>query len=483
MKVLFIDSPPTLDWTPESGLTKGGRRWPSLAVSGEKTYCYLNLGAAAVLRERGHEVGYIDCQAEGLTLRDAVARARALGPDLVVFYVEQLKFPVDLAVIEGLRDNGEPVIALVGPFVTPLFKEAMTVAPRVDYVIRGEYDLALADLADALQRKRDPSTIPGIVGREGGQAAPGPDPVRIKDLDALPIPAYDLVDLASYTESVFIYSPSAAMVTSRGCPYRCIYCWFPQTIYTKRWVGQSPARMVREVRTLVEDFGVKEIKIDDDTFEMDRERVVEFCRLLIAEGVEVAWAPQCRPDLVDEELMAWMSRAGCIRVLWGCESGSQEILDRIKKDFRVEDIIRANRLCRKYGVEALNCFMLGFPWDTEETMKKTISLACELNGEFAQFAIPTPLPGTHFYDLARGEGYIRTTRWEFFDGSHRAVASYPGLSAETIEAYSKSAYHDYYLRPGYAALMLKRALKSPAHFRHTLRLLAAFLKRRKVGWI
>jgi len=241
--------------------------------------------------------------------------------------------------------------------------------------------------------------------------------------------------------------------------------------------------MVAEVRYLVERFGVREIKIDDDTFEIDRQRVAEFCELLIQQGVKVAWAPQCRPDLVDEELLRLMKRAGCIRILWGCESGDQDILDEMRKGFKVADIERATRLSKKLGIEVLNCFMLGFPWDTEKTIQKTIEFACQLNAEFTQFAIPTPLPGTVFYQMARENGYVQATEWDYFDGSHRAAISYPQLSHETLECSLRKAYQDYYLRPWWLLQVSRRALRSRAHLSHTVKLALAFVKRRRMGWM
>ncbi len=483
MKILFVDSPPTLDWTPSSRFTKGGRRWPSLTVTGEKTYCYLNLSAAAVARERGHQVYYIDCQAEGVALPELLDKVKNIDPDLAVFYVEQIKVNVDFAIIKQLKRWQKAKVVFVGPFVTPLDREVLTLSPFLDFVIRGEYDYAVADLAETMGNGGKIEDIPGITWRDGEEISQGKPANRLTDLNSLPIPAYDLIDFNNYTESVFINHPAAAMATSRGCPYKCMYCWFPQTIYSHRWVAQSPERMFEEVRYMVERFGVREIKIDDDTFEIDRQRVVDFCELLIRHHVKVAWAPQCRPDLVDEELLRIMKRAGCIRILWGCESASQEVLDKMKKGFKVADIEKATHLSQKLGIEVLNCFMLGFPWDTEETIRQTIEFAYELNAEFTQFAIPTPLPGTEFYKLAKENGYVKATEWDYFDGSHRAAVSYPQLSHETLELYSKKAYRDYYLRPRWLWLMSRRALRSRAHLNHTFKLALAFAKRRRMGWI
>ena len=144
MKVLFIDSPPTLDWTAQSHFTKGGRRWPSLTVTGEKTYCYLNLSAAA-----GHQVRLIDCQAEGVPLTLLLEKVRDISPDLIVIYVEQVKVHVDFAILRQLKELIDFKVVFVGPFVTPLDREVMTLAPEVDFVIRGEFDCAVADLTDS----------------------------------------------------------------------------------------------------------------------------------------------------------------------------------------------------------------------------------------------------------------------------------------------------------------------------------------------
>ncbi|MDH3898035.1 MAG: cobalamin-dependent protein, partial [Deltaproteobacteria bacterium] len=187
MKILFVDSPPTLDWTPSSRFTKGGRRWPSLTVTGEKTYCYLNLSAAAVVRERGHEVSYLDCQAEGVTLPQLFDRVKEIAPNLVVMYVEQIKVNVDLEITRQLKNSLDLEVVFVGPFVTPLDREVMTLSPHLDFVIRGEYDYALADLADSIGDGDSLKEIPGITWRDGEAISRGPSPNRLADLDSLPI--------------------------------------------------------------------------------------------------------------------------------------------------------------------------------------------------------------------------------------------------------------------------------------------------------
>jgi len=483
MNILFVDPPPTLEWTPESGLTKAGRRWPSFSVTGERTYNYLNLSAAAVLREKGHHVSYLDCQVEDLSLEHAVQRTVDIQPDMLIMYIEQLTMEVDFEILRRLRGKITPLIVCVGPFVTPLDEEFLDACAEANVVVRGEFDYVVAKIAHRLEEGGDWHDVQGISFKMDGRLCRVGDVQHVADVDALPIPAYDLIDLSKYTESVNTNLPVATMITSRGCPYQCVYCWWPQTIYTHKWRSMSVDRVLREVKVLVEEMGVREIEFDDDIFEMNRDRVIAICEGMKQEGIDVFWAPQCRPDKVDKELLMIMRDAGCKRILYGCESGVQEVLDKMKKAFSVEDISRATKETKEAGIDVLNCFMLGFPWDTEETIERTIEFACEINAEFTQFGIPTPLPGTEYMDIIRDGGFLQTEDWSRFSGFSQAVVSFPHLHRERLDYWEKEAYRRYYLRWGYGWMMFKRAFKSWDHFRQTLQLGRAYLKRRRAGWM
>jgi radical SAM superfamily enzyme YgiQ (UPF0313 family) len=488
VKVLFGDTPPTLDWSPASTFTKGGRRFPALSVTGEITYSYLNLQAAAILRDAGHEVAYIDCQAEGVAFDELVPKVLEHAPELVVMYVEQIKMHVDRALADAVKEkSASTLVGFVGPFVTPLGGAIVKEAANVDFAIRGEYDEALLEVVDALAKGdggwkkveglsiRDPET--GRVEEIGGYR-------HVKDLDALPFPAYDLIDLTKYHESVFRRTPAATMITSRGCPYQCIYCWFPQTIYGHKWRYQSAERVVAEMEHLYREFDVREIRVDDDIFELNRDRVLQVCRLLREKKLDLTWAPQCRPDRMDLELLKEMKKAGCSRILYGCESASQEILDKMRKNGKVEDIENATKWTKEAGIDVHNCFIIGFPWDTKETVEKTIRYAYNLNAEFCQFGIATPLPGTQLMEIVEKDGSLVSGEdWSQHDGFSKAAVSYEKLSQAEIEEYATSAYRQYYLRPQYVGMMVRRAFRSKDDFSQTLRLGKAFLRRKALGWI
>ena len=486
MKVLFVDTPSSFEWTADSNLTKGGRRFPALSVTGEITYSYLNLQAAAILREAGHEVAYIDAQAEGVAYPDLMPMIEKIRPGLVVMYVEQIKIHVDRALAEEVKKKLGARVGFVGPFVTPLGTKVVQDTPAVDFAIRGEYDDALREVVDAMDKGGEEwKRVEGLCVRgDDGQVVEIGPMRHVADLDKLPFPAYDLIDLTRYYESVFRKLPAATMITSRGCPYQCIYCWFPQTIYGHKWRAASPERVVAEMEHLHKTYGVREIRLDDDIFELNRDRVLKICKLLQEKNLDLVWAPQCRPDKMDPELLLEMKKAGCSRVLYGCESASQEILDKMRKNGKVDAIEKATRWTKDAGIDVHNCFILGFPWDTPETVEKTIEYAYNLNAEFCQFGIATPLPGTALLELVEKDGtLISDADWSQHDGFSKSAVSYKNLPRERIEHYARDAYRRYYLRPQYIRMMLKRAFRSRDDFAQTMRLGRAFVKRKALGWI
>jgi radical SAM superfamily enzyme YgiQ (UPF0313 family) len=398
---------------------------------------------------------------------------------------------VDTALADALHEHGIRV-GLVGPFVTPLGTQVVGRTPSVSFAIRGEYDEALLEVVDRLDRG-DPSwrKVEGLSVRgEDGTVDEIGGYRHVADLDTLPFPAYDLIDLERYHESVFRRRPAATMITSRGCPFQCVYCWFPQTIYGHRWRAASPERVVAEMEHLYREFGVREIRLDDDIFELKRDRVMAICRLLREKAMDLTWAPQCRPDRMDPEMLREMKRAGCARVLYGCESASQEILDNMKKKGKVEDIARATRWTKEAGIDVHNCFIIGFPWDTRETVERTIEYAYSLNAEFCQFGIATPLPGTELMEIVeKGGNLVSDSDWSQHDGFSKAAVTYAhdesgnGLSQHDIEGYATQAYRRYYLRPQYVAMMMRRAFRSRDDLAQTWRLGKAFVRRKALGWI
>ena len=467
-KILFIEPPPTLNWTIESKISKAGRRHPCLNETGEQTYSYQNLSCAAVLRSNGYTVKYLHCPTQRL---DVTATEKVIAdesPYAIVIMVEH----INANVAEALSDSAHRqkcIVIWVGPFVTALHDKEIG-KPQVDYILREEWDYSVLDLLDAAQASQPLDAIAGLTWKNSdGEVVINEKRAPIENLDDLPIPAYDLLDLSKFYESVFIKFPAATMITSRGCPFNCIYCSYPQTIYGHTFRPMSPERVVKEMKYLANDLGVKEIRIDDDTFDINRKRVIDICKLLVTEKLDVVFSVQCRPQLMTDEEAYWLKKAGCRMVLYGVESGNEEVLKKIRKNTTKDEIRRGVKIAKRHGIDVLNCVMLGFYWDTKATVEDTINFAFELNAEFTQVATPTPLPGTDYYKLLDENKCFISKEWEQHDSVHHSSVELPHLSNSDLNTYLATFYRRYYRRPAYLFMMVLRMFKSWGNFSQSLR--------------
>jgi anaerobic magnesium-protoporphyrin IX monomethyl ester cyclase len=457
-----------MDWTVDSKISKAGRRHPCLNETGEQTYSYQNLSCAAVLREKGFEVHYLHCPTMRLDRAMTEAKIRELKPAAIVIMKEHINATVAESISEAAKKEGVTVV-WAGPFVTALHADEIK-KPCVDYLFRKEWDYAIAELLDALAGKKPLDNLMGLTWKKNsGQVFINPDRPEIDDLDSLPIPAYDLLDLSNFYESVFIRFPAATMITSRGCPYLCVFCSYPQTIYSHNFRAMSPERVLREIKHLVNDLGVKEIRIDDDTFNIDADRAIAICKLIAAEKLDMTFSVQCRPKLLTDEQARWLKKAGCRMVLFGIESGNEEVLKQMKKNTTKDELRRGVRIAKKHGLDVLNCVMLGFYWDTKVTVEETIRFAFELNAEFTQVSAPTPLPGTEYYNLLEENNCFLTKEWDKHDSVHHSSVQLPHLTNDDLNRFLETFYRRYYRRPAYLWMMFWRMFRSWGNFTQSLR--------------
>jgi radical SAM superfamily enzyme YgiQ (UPF0313 family) len=467
-KVLFIEPPPTIDWTPESRISKAGRRHPCLNETGEQVYSYQNLSCAAVLRQMGFDVSYLHCPTMRLSVNETCLRFDSISPYALVIMVEHINSNVAEFISAHAKKNGCAVI-WAGPHVTALHKSEIT-KDCVDFILRREWDYSVAELVQALINKNPLEKIEGLTWkRPDGTVVVNEDRAYIEDLDGLPIPAYDLLDLSKFYESVFVAFPAATMITSRGCPYTCMYCSYPQTIYGHRNRTMSPERVVREIEYLVNRMGVKEIRIDDDTFNIDVKRAVGICRLIKEKKIKVLYSVQVRPALMTDELAKWLKKSGCRMVLYGVESGNDGILEKMRKHTTKDEIRRGVKIAKRNKLDVLNCVMLGFYWDTPSSVEETMNFAFELNAEFTQVSTPTPLPGTDYFKLLDENKCLLTKDWHLHDSVHHSAVSLPNLTNGQLNGYLGSFYRRYYRRPRYLFMMTLRMFRSWGNFSQSLR--------------
>jgi len=301
--------------------------------------------------------------------------------------------------------------------------------------------------------------VAGLTWRDAaGQVVSNPGRPLPRDISGIPWPAFHLFKIERYTnlqpltDGLDPHARAYTIVTSRGCPYQCIYCSKPITGNT--WRARPPEDVVAEWRYLVEEMGATEIGVTDDVWNLKLDRAKELCRLLIDQGLtRVPWVTihGMRADHTDAELFRLMKAAGCKRVGFGVESGNQAVLDAIKKRQTLDDVRRARRAFREAraaGLQTMGFFIIGLPADTEASMDDTIRFALELDPDLANFMIAAPYPGTELWDIARRDGRLFSMDWRDY-AIHDEKARYelPGLPPELVERKWHDAYRRFYLRP------------------------------------
>jgi anaerobic magnesium-protoporphyrin IX monomethyl ester cyclase len=428
----------------------------------------LGLGYLAAVGERqGYQVRVHDGDVEETSLG---AFIRDYEPHVVGITANTTQITAawrDAALVKSL---GSALVILGGPHPTSLPEESAA-KPFVDVVVRSEGEATWLELLSAWEGQdwdliaNAHSPILGITYQNGqGEVVTTPDrpPIPVEELEAMPFPAWHLFRLDRYTNLQptvdQVDGLSLPILTSRGCPYRCTYC---SQIGPRRWRGRSVESVVAEWRWLVRECGAAEIGVLDDSFNIERKRVLDLCQRLVDEGLShVPWIMinGIRANLADETVLGAMKRAGCLRTAFGVESGNQAILDSVvDKHLTLDQVRAAFKAAQAVGMETIGFFIIGLPGETKETMDDTIRFACELDPVVANFSIATPFPGTDMYETVKAEGRILAETWDdfvFFEG--KARFEMPGLPAELVERKWREAYRRFYLRPKRIARTLAR---------------------------
>jgi len=367
------------------------------------SYPPLGLGyLAAVLEADGHQVAIFDLGLEPKTpVSEDVRRVVAYAPDLVGLTAMTNNYHSAEAIMAGVKEQLHCPIVVGGPHVT-LFPERIATDSRVDYVVYGEGEETLLELVRVLMRDGcAPTTealrqIQGLCFTAGGQVICNPPRPLIKDLDGLPFPARHLFALDRYP----LYAPNGermvTLLSSRGCPFNCSYCF--KGIVGRTYRQRSPDSIIAELRHLIEHYGYRHFYFIDDLFTIDRRRLTAITRRMIDERLGIRWQCLARVDRVTPETLQLMYRAGCREVHYGIESGNPEILKSLGKRITIEQVRDAVAWTARAGILAKGYFMLGLPGDTEETMQQTLQFASELELDQAMFSMTTPFPGTRLWE-------------------------------------------------------------------------------------
>jgi radical SAM superfamily enzyme YgiQ (UPF0313 family) len=305
-----------------------------------------------------------------------------------------------------------------GPHVSFEIEGSFQRLPALDYIAIGEGEHTIRELVRSLEGRMDVRDVRGLAGIDRSTQRAwknAPRPLE-DDLDTLPNPARDLVPLARY----LAFDSHASVVTSRGCPYECIFCSAPA------WTGRkvryrNPSLCVDEIEELAA-MGFREITIEDDLFTLYRKHFLAVCGELVRRDTGITWNAFSRVDTINQEIVDTMARAGCQAICFGVESGNQEMLDLVKKNSDLAKVREAMRMTQAAGISALASFIIGLPGETEETLRKTVDFANSLRDEFGSlygFHVLAPFPGTEVRERAEHYGLeILSNDWEQYDANH-----------------------------------------------------------------
>ncbi|MCX5693734.1 MAG: radical SAM protein [Candidatus Omnitrophica bacterium] len=402
---------------------------------------------ASVLENAGHQVRIFDISAANLTQDEFRKQLFEFSPALAGITVMT---PTLFGALESARIAKEvgAVTVLGGPQLS-IYPEETVAYAQVDYGIHGEGEYAMLALVDVLEKRVQPDTVGGLIYKYNGKVFINA-PAIVQDLDTLPFPAYHLLPMTKYNSIIGDY-PTSTMISSRGCPYQCHFC-FKQPSDEKIRL-RSAKKVVEEMKYLVENFKVKEIMFYDDVLTFSRQHVFEICQEILSSGLKIKWESPARVDNADKELLELMYKAGCVRLRYGVESADERILELMNKRINLSQVETTFKLTKKIGMETFAYFMVGYAHETIDTIKKTISFARKLNPDWAMFTIATPYPGTPLYKLALQEGVLKNDYWREFTLGTQKDKRIPYFIADA-PFWVKKAYLRFYFRLGF---IIKRA--------------------------
>jgi len=443
----------------------------------------VSLAQMAALLHPVHKVKVVDCNAERMGWPEF---AKLLDKYQPKYYLTQMTAPTlenDMYGCFLAHARGAKTIAF-GTHITPIPVETMRPYPALDFALVGEPDLTIRDLLDHLEGKieerspeiklmfdkHDPMYKPsfnedgsvnmhgikGIAWRKDGQIVLNFPRPFVADLDDMPIPMHELLPLQSYRMPM-IKGPFTFIVTSRGCPAGCTYC-IKHVSYQYSTRLRSPKLIMEELWAL-KKLGINNIHMYSDLFTVNRDQVIDLCKRMIDEKINIHWTSNSRVDFVDDEMLQLMGKAGCRLISWGIESGNEQILKHARKGAYPDKAERALKWAKEAGIMNWGYFIIGLPGETEATIRQTIDFAKKLPLDIALFHVAAPYPGTpFFFEVVKNKWFRPGTRWEQVDMDKGTVLDYPDMPAERLLYWQKRAFREWAFRPGPAFTYLKMLL-------------------------
>lgn len=419
-------------------MAKHGATAPPLGL------CYL----AAVLRQAGIESRIIDALSFDKTIEETAKEVIDLNPRYIGITAKTVAIFRAAELASEIKKINPGIVTLIGgAHVTAVPQETMQKFSQFDIGIIGEGEITIVELIQALIKHQDLQSIHGLIIRKNnGDMFVTTHRPPIENLDSIPLPAWDMVPhLKYYHESATRFSklPLGSVITSRGCPAKCLFC--DNSVFGRRFRTHSASYVIEMIKYLKSNYGIKSLVFYDDYFVADRKRLKEICLKMIEENLNLEWVCSARVSAISEEMLHVMKQAGCFQIAYGIESGNQDILDFQKKGITIERVRNAVEMTYKAGIRTKGYFMIGHPTETPKTILETVTFAKSLPLDNFQATYFTPFPGSQAYNIADKYGtfekdWKKMNMWDIVFVPH-------GFTRQDLRHYLKMAHRKFYLRP------------------------------------
>lgn len=439
MRVLLLNLP----WKKDGRFgVRAGSRWPFTAEpekDGRIHYVpfpFFLAYAASLLKKWGYDVDIIDSIAEGIEERETREKILVCNADLIVAETSTPSFFNDIAILRDIHSSlPDSRMVLCGSHASVFSEQILSRYDFINYILSGEYEYTLLDLAGHLDGNLPLSCVLGLAYREGGKIKVNKSRPTIDNLDNLPWPEREALPIYRYNDGFCnLPAPNVQMWASRGCPFECAFCLWPQTIYRERkYRKRSPGFVVDEMEYLIERFNFKAVYFDDDTFNIDRNHVLGICKEIKRRNIKIPWAAMARADLMDAELLEVLAASGLYALKYGIESADQNVLGLCRKSMNADKALKTVRITKEAGIRVHLTFCLGLPGENKRSIEKTARFIRDAQPDSLQVSFATPFAGTDYFEYAKDNDWLIAGDWPDYDGNCGCVARTQELSSADIE--------------------------------------------------
>ena len=443
-------------------------RWAARCRGGALYYPIWLAYATGVLEEEGHKVRLVDAPAWGWDVETVAEDARKFKPEVIVSECNFQSLTNDLEVLNKIKNETGAISVVVGP-PTSQFPERI-LESGANIITRSEYDFTVRDIVDILEKGQALENVKGISFKENGKeegkivCTPDREFITSEELDTIPFVSKTYkkhLNLKDYFLGHTL-APMVQIFTSRGCPNLCTFCSWPSTLMGRKYRVRSAENVLDELEYISKELPeVREIFIEDDTFTVNKKRILDVCSGIKERGLDITWSCNSRANL-DYESMKAMKAAGCRLLDVGYESGNDQLLKNMKKRITTAKSRQFTKDAKKAGLMILADFILGMPGETKATAEQTIRFAKEIKPNIVQFSVATPIPGTEFHEFASKNGYLLVDDTEKSldsKGFQKCIISYPDFTKDDLEYYVDKALKSYYLTPVYVPVALSNIMR------------------------